>query len=87
MDFAAADFSLHQINAAAQSATHSQVVAGGDFPQQHPLSVAEQNNGSSSHIFVVPLHIMRTSTPAIVVLSNTQQVVSLKLTNINYLYW
>jgi len=30
---------------------------------------------------------MRISTPIIVVLSNTQQVVSLKLTNTNYLYW
>jgi hypothetical protein len=29
---------------------------------------------------------MRTSTPSIVALSNTQQVVSLKLTNTNYLY-
>jgi hypothetical protein len=30
---------------------------------------------------------MGTSTPSIVTLSNTQQVVSLKLTNTNYPYW
>ena len=30
---------------------------------------------------------MRTQTPVIVALSNTHQVVSLKLMNINYLYW
>jgi hypothetical protein len=30
---------------------------------------------------------MGTQTPAIVALSNTHQVVSLKLTNTNYLYW
>jgi hypothetical protein len=30
---------------------------------------------------------MGASTPAMVALSNTQQVVSLKLTNTNYLYW
>jgi hypothetical protein len=35
----------------------------------------------------MPLYIMETQTPAIVALSNTHQVVSLKLMNINYLYW
>jgi hypothetical protein len=33
------------------------------------------------------LPLMGTHTPAIVPLSNTHQVVSLKLTNTNYLYW
>ena len=87
MDFAAAaEFSLHQTSGVDQPASHSQAAVGGAFPhQQHPLH-AEQNHGSSSHVYVVPLHIVGTSTPSIVALSNTQQVVSLKLTNTNYLY-
>jgi hypothetical protein len=87
MDFAAAaEFSLHQTSGVDQPASHSQAAVGGAFPhQQHPLH-AEQNHGSSSHVYVVPLHIVGTSTPSIVALSNTQQVVSLKLTNSNYLY-
>ena len=73
MDFATSvDFYLYQIGGAAQSASHSQ---------------AEWNHGSSSHVFLVPLHIMGTLTPSIIALSNTQQVVSLKLTNTNYFYW
>jgi hypothetical protein len=39
------------------------------------------------NVFAIPLHIMETQTTVIVDLSNTHQVVSLKLTNINYLYW
>jgi hypothetical protein len=87
MDFTvAADFSLHQKSGVDQPTTDSQAAAGGAYPhQQHPLH-ADENHGSSSHVSVVPLHIMGTSTPSIVALSNTQQVVSLKLTNTNYLY-
>jgi hypothetical protein len=77
MDSAAVDFSLHQTG----------FVVDGAFPQQQPLYLTEQYNGSSSHVSIVPLHIMGTSTPAIVALSNTEEVVSLKLTNTNYLYW
>jgi hypothetical protein len=49
--------------------------------------MSEHVNKSSSQVSVVPMHIMGTQTPAIVTLSNTHQVVSLKLTNTNYLYW
>jgi hypothetical protein len=81
-----ADFSLHQTGIAAQPTDHSQAAANGALPQRQPPSLAAQNNDSSSHVFVIPLHIIGTSTSVIVVLSNTQQVVSLKLTNTNYLY-
>jgi len=81
-----ADFSLHQTGVAAQPTGHSQAAANGAFPQRQPPSLATQNDDSSSHVSVIPLHIIGTSTSAIVVLSNTQQVVSFKLTNINYLY-
>jgi hypothetical protein len=89
MDFvvaAAVDFSLHQIGFAAQPTGHSYAAASGALPQQQPPSLIAQNNDSYSHVSVVPLHIIGTSTSTIVILSNTQQIVSLKLTNINYLY-
>jgi len=51
---------------------YSQAAAGGALPQQQqPSLLAEQNNDSSSHISIVPLHIMKASTPAIVALFNT----------------
>jgi len=51
---------------------HLQAAAGGALPQQHqPSLLAEQNNDSSSHISIIPLHIMKISTPAIVALFNT----------------
>jgi len=91
MDFTviiAANFSLHQFGITAQLVGHSQVTVNGpSFSQQQSPYLAEQNNGSSSHVSVVPLCIMGTSTPVIVFLSNTQQVISLKLMNTNYLYW
>jgi hypothetical protein len=90
MDFTvivAVNFSLYQFGVAAQLAGHSQVAVNGpSFPQQQSPYLAEQNNGSSSHVYVSPLHIMETSTLAIVALSNTQQVILLKLANNNYLY-
>jgi len=83
---AAAAFSLHQIGSTAQPGSPSEVVAAGSFSHQQQAQPAEQNHGSFSHVSVIPPHIMRT-TPSIVVLSNTHQVVSLKLTTTNYLYW
>jgi len=82
----AADFSL-STGGAAQPANHPQAAATGAFssPQQPPL--AELVSDSSSHIPVVPLPLMGTHTTTIVPLANTHQVVSLKLTNTNYLYW
>ena len=82
----AADFSL-STGGAAQPASHPQVAAAGAFssPQQPPL--AELVSNSSSQVPAVPLLLMGTHTTAIVPLANTHQVVSLKLTNINYLYW
>ena len=82
-----ANFSFHQTGVAAQLTGHSHATVGGALPQQQPPLLAEQNNDSSSHVFVVPLHIIGTSTSAIVALSNIHQVVSLKLMNTNYLYW
>jgi hypothetical protein len=79
------NFSLHQTGIAASLVGNSRAAACGAFLQQQPHLLAEQNNDSSSHISIVPLHIIRTSTLAIVALSNTQQVVSLKLINTNYL--
>jgi len=87
MDYVGADFSLHQTGVVAPTAGHTQAAVDGSFPQQQAPSPAEQNNGSSFHVFIVPLHIMGTLTPAIVALSTTQQVILLKLTNNNYLYW
>ena len=86
MDYVATDFSLHQTGVVAPSTGHTQAVAYGSFPQQQTPSFAEQNSGSSSHVYVAPLHIMETSTLAIVALFNTQQVILLKLANNNYLY-
>jgi hypothetical protein len=83
---AGADFSL-TTGGKAPPASHLQAVADGVLPPQQQPSLSEQVNDSFSQVSVVPLHIMRTQTPAIVALSNTHQVVSLKLTNTNYLYW
>jgi len=41
------------------------------FLQQQTASLAEQNNGFSSHVSTVPLYIMGALTPIIVFLSNT----------------
>jgi len=71
----AADFSL-TTGGAAQPASHLQAAS----------SLAEYVSNSSSQVSVIPLHVMGAQTPAIVVLSNTHQVVSLKLTNTNYFY-
>jgi hypothetical protein len=79
-----ADFSLHQISVAAPPVSYAQAVVGGPFPQQQTPYLAEQKNGSSSHVSVVSLHIIRTLIPAIIYLSNTQQLISLKLTNNNW---
>jgi hypothetical protein len=82
---AAADFSL-TTGGAAQSASHLQVIASSVLPPQHHPSLAEHIH-DSSQVSVIPLHIMGTQPPAIVALSNTHQVVSLKLMDTNYLYW
>ena len=83
---AAADFSL-STGGAAQPASHPQAVAAGafSFPQQPPF--AELVSDSSSQVPAVPLPLMGTHATTIVPLANTHQVVSLKLTNTNYLYW
>jgi hypothetical protein len=70
----------------AQSASHLAAVADDSFSHQQQPQSAEQNHGSFSHFYVVPLHIMGIKNP-IVMLSNTHQMVSLKLTTTNYLYW
>jgi hypothetical protein len=64
-------FSPHRTNGAAQQASHSEAAAAGSFSHQQQPQPVEQNHGSFSHVFVVPLHIMRTTTPSIVVLSST----------------
>jgi hypothetical protein len=87
MDYiAAVDFSL-STGGAAQPANHPQAAAVGAFssPQQPPL--AELVSDSSSQVPAIPLPLMGTNTTTIVPLANTHQVVSLKLTNTNYLYW
>jgi hypothetical protein len=68
-------------------AANFSLITGGVFPPQQQPSLAEHVSDSSSQVFVVPLHIMGTQTPAIVALSINLQVVLLKLTSINYLYW
>jgi hypothetical protein len=82
----AADFSL-STGGAARPANHPQAAANGVFSPQLQPPLAEHVSDSSSQVSVVPLPLMGTHTPAIVPLSNTHQVVSLKLTNTNYLYW
>jgi hypothetical protein len=82
----AADFTL-TTGGAAQLASHLQAVVSGVFPPQQQPPHAKHVSNSSSQVFAIPLHIMGTQTPTIVALSNTHQVVSLKLTNTNYLYW
>jgi hypothetical protein len=77
----------HQTGGAAQLASHSEAVADGTFSHQKQPQPAEHNHGSFSHVSVVPLHIMGTTTPSIVALSNTHQMVALKLTNTIYFYW
>jgi hypothetical protein len=83
---AAADFSL-SISGAAQQASHPQAAVAGAFSPPHQPPLAELVSDSSSQVPVVPLPLMGTHTTAIVPLANTHQVVSLKLTNTNYLYW
>ena len=81
MDFAvAATYSPHQNSP-------SKAAAAGSFSHQQQPQPVEQNLGSFSHVSTVPLHIMGTTTPSIIAFSNTHQVVSLKLTTTNYLYW
>jgi len=77
-------FSPYQISGAAPLARPSEAAAAGSFSHQQQPQPAEQNHGSFSQVSFIPLHIMRTTTPSIVVLSNTHQVVSLKITTINY---
>ena len=78
-----ANFSLTTAGEA-QLASLLQDAASGVLPlQQQPPLVFN----SFSQASVVPLHIIGTQTPAIVALSNIHQVVLLKLTNTNYLYW
>ena len=83
---ATTDFSL-STGSAAQPANPPQAAAASALssPQQPPL--AELVSDSSSQVPVVPLPLMGTHATAIVPLANTHQVVSLKLTNTNYLYW
>jgi hypothetical protein len=88
MDFTiAAAFSLHQTGSATQLASLLEAAVVGSFSHQQQPQPAEQNHGSFSHVSVVPPYIMGTTTPSIVALSNTHQMVSLKLTTTNYLYW
>jgi hypothetical protein len=47
-----ANFSFHQTGVAAQLTGHSHAAVGGALPQQQPSLLAEQNNDSSSHVFV-----------------------------------
>ena len=84
---AATTFSPHHTEGAAQLASQSKAIADGSFSHQQQPSPIKQHHCSFSHVYVVPLHMMGTSTTFIIALSNTQQVVSLKLTNTNYLYW
>ena len=77
----------HHTGGAAQLASQSKAIADGSFSHQQQPSPTKQHHCSFSHVYVVPLHMMGTSTTFIIALSNTQQVVSLKLTNTNYLYW
>jgi len=72
---AAADFSL-STGGAAQPASPPQDAAP-----------TELVSDSSSQVPAVPLSLMGTHATTIVPLANTHQVVSLKLTNTNYLYW
>jgi hypothetical protein len=82
---AAVDFSL-STGGAAQPASPPQAAAAGAFssPQQPPP--AKLVSDSSSQVPAIPLSLMGTHTTTIIPLANTYQVVSLKLTNINYLY-
>jgi hypothetical protein len=88
MDFVvAAAFSPHQTGGAAQPTSLSEAAAASSFSHQQQPQPAEQNHGSFSHVSVIPLHIMGIITPSFIALSNTHQVISLKLTTTNYLYW
>jgi hypothetical protein len=88
MDSAAAfTFFPHQTGSTAQPASHLKAAAAGSFSQQQQPQPAAQTAGSFSHVSVVPLHIMGATPPSIIALSNTHQVVSLKFTTTNYLYW
>jgi len=82
----AAKFSL-TTGGAAQPASPLQAAASGVLPLQQQPPLAEHVFDSFSQASDVPLHIIGTQTPTIVALSNIHQVVLLKLTNTNYLYW
>jgi hypothetical protein len=83
---AAVAFPPHQTGGAAHLANPSEAVVAIFFSHHQQPQPTEHNHGSFSHVSVVP-HIMGIITPSIIVLSNTHQVVSLKLTTTNYLYW
>jgi len=68
-----ADFTLHT-GIATQTASHPQAIVSGVLPQQQPPLLAEHINNYSSHVSVIHLHIMGTSTPAIVVYSTSNKL-------------
>jgi len=86
MDAAAAvaDFFL-TISGAAQLANHVQAAVGGVFPPQQQHLLSEHVNESSSQVSTILLHIIGTQTLAIINVSNTHQVVSLKLMKLSLL--
>ena len=86
MDFVAAavDFFL-TTGGATQLANHVQAVVGGVLPPQQQHLLSEHVNESSSQVSTIPLHIMGTQTLAIIDVSNTHQVVSLKLMKLSLL--
>jgi hypothetical protein len=83
---AAADFSL-STGDAAQPASHPQAAVAATFSPPHQPPLAKLVFDSSSQVPAAPLPLVGTHTTTIVPLADTHQVVSLKLTNTNYLYW
>jgi hypothetical protein len=61
----ATDFSLIT-GGATQTASHLQAASDGVFPPQQQPSLAEHVSDSSSQVSTVPLHLMGTHTPAII---------------------
>jgi len=61
-----AAFSPHQTGSAAQPARPLEPAVASSFSHQQQPQPAEQNHGSFSHVSVIPLHIMGTTTPFIV---------------------
>ena len=82
MDSSAAAVDISPSTGAATSSTNHPHVVG-----REQLPRVEHVSDSSSHDSSVPLPLMETHTLAMAPLSNTHQIVSLKLMNINYLYW